>query len=149
MFTSNQLRLAKQLKQAGLPWEPRIGQYAWDPQRTIRPKSPFQDRVYFFLNFPCFVEYFGSLETLKSAMIWLPTMEQATEIANHKISSHKISSHGISSHGISSHGISSYGISSYRIARQKIGQAISAGIGDGQELDCMYELLITEFSLSK
>ena len=134
MFTSNQLRLAKQLKQAGLPWEPRIGQYAWDPQRTIRPKSPFQDRVYFFLNFPCFVEYFGSLETLKSAMIWLPTMEQATEIANHKISSHKISSHGISS---------------YRIARQKIGQAISAGIGDGQELDCMYELLITEFSLSK
>ena len=129
MFTSNQLRLAKQLKQAGLPWEPRIGQYAWDPQRTIRPKSPFQDRVYFFLNFPCFVEYFGSLETLKSAMIWLPTMEQATEIANHKISSHKISS--------------------YRIARQKIGQAISAGIGDGQELDCMYELLITEFSLSK
>jgi len=139
MFTSNQLRLAKQLKQAGLPWEPRIGQYAWDPQRTIRPKSPFQDRVYFFLNFPCFVEYFGSLETLKSAMIWLPTMEQATEIANHKISSHKISSHKISSHGISS----------YRIARQKIGQAISAGIGDGQELDCMYELLITEFSLSK
>ena len=77
-FTSQQIELACQLKDAGLSWTPAAGQYAFDREKRIRPGSPFQDHVYFFLDFPCFVEYFGDVHQLAMAMVWLPTWEEVS-----------------------------------------------------------------------
>ena len=77
-FTQQQIDLACTLKDQGLPWRPGPGQYAYDREQRIGPGSPFQDRVYFFLDFPCFVDYFGSIAKLREAMVWLPTWEQAS-----------------------------------------------------------------------
>ncbi len=77
IFTDNQIQLAIKLKSAGLPWQPKRGQFAFDVNGAIRPTSPFQKGVYYFLDFPCFVDYFGSVERLAQSMIWLPTFEEA------------------------------------------------------------------------
>ena len=77
-FTKRQIDLAVQLKALGLPWSPGVGQYAYDVEHVIQPTSPFQPHVYYFLDFPCFVEYFGSYERLAAAMVWLPTCEDVT-----------------------------------------------------------------------
>ena len=79
LFTNRQIRLATRLKKAGLVWQPGRGQYAFDIGGRIRPGSPFQKGVYYFLDFPCFVEYFGSVEQLAESMAWLPTFEEALE----------------------------------------------------------------------
>lgn len=78
-FSSRQIELACQLKDAGLSWNPAPGQYAYDRKHRIKPGSPFQDRVYFFLDFPCFVQYFGSAARLRDSMVWLPTWEEAAQ----------------------------------------------------------------------
>lgn len=79
-FTKEQIRLASNLKKIGLGWKPQVGHYAFDCQQKIKPGSPFQDGVYFFLNFPCFVDYFGGIDNLHDSMVWLPTWEQATTL---------------------------------------------------------------------
>lgn len=90
-FTDSQIDLAIQLKHSGLAWQPGIGQYAYDHSEIIEHGSPFQHGVYFFLNFPCFIEYFGSLSRLTESMVWLPTWEQArTEAARLNIPLKKI-----------------------------------------------------------
>lgn len=83
-FSTKQIDLACQLKDAGLSWTPGVGQYAYDRDGQIRPGSPFQDRVYFFLDFPCFIDYFGGLQSLHDSMVWLPTFEQATQSIREK-----------------------------------------------------------------
>ena len=76
-FTEQQLRHALRLKRLGLPWEPMAGHYAHDFEGKIKPGSPFQPGVYFFLDLPCFVDYFGGTNELRDSMVWLPTWEQA------------------------------------------------------------------------
>ena len=83
-FSNEQIALACQLKDAGLAWTPGVGQYAYDREERIHPGSPFQDRVYFFLEFPCFIDYFGGLQALHDSMVWLPTFEQATQLIRDK-----------------------------------------------------------------
>ena len=78
-FTRNQINLACQLKEASLAWTPGAGQYVYDRERRIKPGSPFQPQVYFFLDFSCFVEYFGGLSALRESMVWLPTWEQTAQ----------------------------------------------------------------------
>jgi hypothetical protein len=80
-FTRQQIEWAIELKNLGIPWNPAVGHYAYDLHGEIKPGSPFQDAVYFFLNYPCFIEYFGSENTLVERMVWLPTLEQALAIA--------------------------------------------------------------------
>ena len=79
-FTEKQRRLALNLKNRGLLWEPQAGHYAYDQQKRIKPGSPFQDGVYFFLDFPCFVQYFDGIDNLRDSMVWLPTWEQAVKL---------------------------------------------------------------------
>jgi hypothetical protein len=69
--------LARALKQAGLPWRPHVGCFVWDPDRQIKPASPFPVNVYFILSLPRFIEIFGSLEAIQEKMVWLPTWHQA------------------------------------------------------------------------
>ncbi len=79
-FSNDQIELACQLKTSGLPWQPSVGHYAFDRERKIKPGSPFQDRIYFFLDLACFIDYFAGIERLHESMVWLPTLEQATEL---------------------------------------------------------------------
>jgi hypothetical protein len=80
-FSKAQIDLASQLKRAGLPWQPAVGQYALDVDGRILPASPFQEGVYYFHDLPCFIRYFGSATELARAMVWLPTFEEARKLA--------------------------------------------------------------------
>jgi hypothetical protein len=42
--------------------------------------SPFQERVYFILDLKHFLRRSGTLDALKTAMVWLPTWHDARDI---------------------------------------------------------------------
>ncbi len=79
-FTEAEIQLARQLRDQGLAWEPRAGHYVLDPTEFCQQASPFQDRVYFILNYPYFMKTVGGVERFKEIMIWLPTWQDAREI---------------------------------------------------------------------
>jgi hypothetical protein len=79
-FTSDQIDIAKTLKQLGLPWEPHVGHYVYDANRICPKSSPFQDRVYFVLNFDCFMQHVGGIARFRDNMVWLPTWYDARGI---------------------------------------------------------------------
>ena len=76
-FDAELCELARVLKQAGLPWRPHVGCFVWDPDRHIKPASPFPDNIYFILSLPRFIDIFGSPEAIQAKLIWLPTWHQA------------------------------------------------------------------------
>ena len=80
MFTGTQIDLATRLKAAGIHWQPQRGQYVFDGGGKIRPSSPFQPHVYYFHDFQCFVDYFGSIEQLQENLVWLPTYEECRSL---------------------------------------------------------------------
>lgn len=85
-FSRNQIELVVALKKAGLPWQPKQGQYIYDLHQKIKPGSPFQDGVYFMHDFDCFVDYFGSVEKLAEACVWIPTFEEARAMVETQLS---------------------------------------------------------------
>ncbi len=111
-FTRQQIDWALELKRLEIPWNPGVGHYADDIHQEIDPGSPFQEAVYFFLNYPCFVEYFGSETTLVDRMAWLPTLEQALSMAEQ-----------------------------YHVPSSLVEQALVAGIRRNDELTELYQLL--------
>ena len=42
--------------------------------------SPFQDRVYFILNYDYFMDQVGGVDQFKQIMLWLPTWEDARHV---------------------------------------------------------------------
>ncbi|MDJ0889395.1 MAG: hypothetical protein QNI89_19000 [Desulfobacterales bacterium] len=76
-FDDELCELARALKRTGLPWRPHVGCFVWDPDRHIKPASPFPADIYFILSLPRFIEIFGSLEAIQEKLIWLPTWHQA------------------------------------------------------------------------
>ncbi len=84
-FSDQQIKLATELKAAGLPWQPQQGQYIFDMNERIKPGSPFQKGVYYLLDFDCFVDYFGSPTNLAANTAWLPTFEEARSLLKVKI----------------------------------------------------------------
>jgi hypothetical protein len=70
-------QFAKQLKLAGLKWQPHVGCFVWDEGGKIRVPSPFPENIYFILNLGHFVRLLGSIEDVANDMIWLPTWHQA------------------------------------------------------------------------
>lgn len=76
-FTDSEIASAIKLKQLGLAWEPAVGHYVCDTGRVVKPSSPFQDGVYFLLNYDCFMERVGGLDRFKTIMTWLPTWSDA------------------------------------------------------------------------
>ena len=76
-FDIRACKMAQALKEAGLPWRIHVGCFVWDPGNHIEPPSPFPNRVYFILNLNRFVDIFGSVETMKDKLVWLPTWHQA------------------------------------------------------------------------
>ena len=53
-FSSQQCALAIQFKEMGLEWEPTVGNYVYDATAAVKPSSPFQEHVYFLLNYDCY-----------------------------------------------------------------------------------------------
>ena len=49
-FDRETCQLAAALKQSGLPWQPHVGCFVWDPERYIQPASPFPRNIYFILS---------------------------------------------------------------------------------------------------
>ena len=79
-FSSQQIEFAVAFKQRGLPWEPAVGNYVYDTHRVLPASSPFQDGVYFLLNYECFMQRTGGIERFKEVMTWLPTWCDARRI---------------------------------------------------------------------
>ena len=80
IFTQQQIELAVELKSIGLPWEPAVGNYLYDATGAVKPSSPFQNRVYFLLNYDCFTTRLGGVQRFKELMTWLPTWYDARNI---------------------------------------------------------------------
>jgi hypothetical protein len=76
-FDDRICRQARQLKAAGLKWQPHVGCFVWDPENCIKQDSPFPNRIYFVLSLPRFIEIFGDSEKMVENLIWLPTWHQA------------------------------------------------------------------------
>ena len=76
-FDAQLCEMARTLKTAGLPWQPHVGCFVWDPDQHIKPASPFPARIYFILSLPRFIDIFGAIEAVQANVIWLPTWHQA------------------------------------------------------------------------
>jgi hypothetical protein len=79
-FTAEEIEMARQLRRLGLPWEPRAGHYVYDETAFCQKGSPFQDRVYFILNYDYFTNQVGGVDRFKQIMLWLPTWQDAREL---------------------------------------------------------------------
>ena len=82
-FTEQEIKAAQQLEELGLPWTPQAGHYVLDPTEFCKAPSPFQDRVYFILNYPYFMKAAGGVDRFKEMMTWLPTWYDARLILKH------------------------------------------------------------------
>jgi hypothetical protein len=79
-FTAEEIEMARHLRQLGLPWEPRAGHYVYDETGFCQKGSPFQDLVYFILNYDYFISQVGGVDRFKQIMLWLPTWHDAREV---------------------------------------------------------------------
>lgn len=79
-FSAEEINLARRLRQAGLAWEPRAGHYVYDETGFCKQPSPFQEQVYFILNYDYFMKAVGGVERFKEIMIWLPTWHDARQL---------------------------------------------------------------------
>ena len=79
-FNEDQITIARRLKQHGFPWQPQVGHYVYDANRICPKSSPFQEGVYFLLNFDCFMQHVGGVQRFRDNMVWLPTWYEAREI---------------------------------------------------------------------
>lgn len=76
MFREDEIELAKELKAAGLVWNPQPGHYVWDETCLIEHDSPFHGRVFFILDLKHFLRRSKTIEALQKRLVWLPTWEQ-------------------------------------------------------------------------
>ena len=79
-FSEEEIQLAKDLRKLGLAWEPKAGHYVYDETGFCKQASPFQEKVYFILNYNYFMKAVGGVERFKEIMIWLPTWDDAREL---------------------------------------------------------------------
>ena len=68
---------AMAMKKNGLVWRPQVGCFVWDPEKFIKPTSPFPDRIYFILSLAIFIEIFDTIDQVAEKLVWLPTWHQA------------------------------------------------------------------------
>lgn len=77
VFDTHICQLAQEIKRLGIKWQPHVGCFVWDPDKTIKVDSPFPHRIYFILSLPRFIDIFGSVEAIVDRLVWLPTWHQA------------------------------------------------------------------------
>jgi hypothetical protein len=76
-FDERVCRLALDLKNLGLNWQPHVGCFVWDPDKLIKPASPFPGRIYFILSLARFIDIFDTIDQIADKLVWLPTWHQA------------------------------------------------------------------------
>lgn len=81
-FTDQEIKVARQLKAAGVPWVPSVGHYVFDSTQLVQPPSPFQTGVYFVLHYDYFMTLAGGVDAFVEKMVWLPTWEQTRFVAS-------------------------------------------------------------------
>ncbi len=74
------LESARRLKLSGLPFEPRVGCFVWDPDGYIQPDSPFPHRVYMILSLHRFLQIFKTERAIAEQVIWVPTEHQTRRL---------------------------------------------------------------------
>lgn len=79
-FSRRLIELADQFRDGGVPWQPGPGQYVLDREGIVQRESPFQEGVYFILNYPHFVKLAGGPEAFRRRLLWLPTWDQARQL---------------------------------------------------------------------
>ncbi|TWU56268.1 hypothetical protein [Rubripirellula reticaptiva] len=79
-FTEDEIVAAKRLHECGLPWEPQAGHYVFDETGFCEQSSPFQEKVYFILNYSYFMRIVGGVKRFTEIMVWLPTWEDLREV---------------------------------------------------------------------
>lgn len=90
-FSEQEIILARRLCQLGLDWTPQAGHYVYDETGFCKQASPFQEGVYYILNYDYFMKRVGGVERFKQIMTWLPTWQntrhslKALGIANREI----------------------------------------------------------------
>lgn len=83
-FSTDEIRLAHELKAAGLPWQPQSGHFVWDGEPLIEHDSPFHDRVFFILDLKHFLRRSKTIERLVESMVWLPTWQQCRDLLDQR-----------------------------------------------------------------
>ncbi|MBN8601831.1 MAG: hypothetical protein E6R05_05470 [Candidatus Moraniibacteriota bacterium] len=78
-FTDLDIELAKAIKKAGFNWKPEPGHFVLDDDQVFHHASPFQDHVFFILDLQHFLRYTGSIDGMKSRLVWLPSWHDARE----------------------------------------------------------------------
>jgi hypothetical protein len=76
-FDKNICHRALDMKKSGLIWRPHVGCFAWDPDKFIKPASPFPGRIYFILSLARFLDIFDTMDQIAQKLVWLPTWHQA------------------------------------------------------------------------
>ena len=100
-YTDDEIHLARQLRDRRLLWQPKAGHYVYDETGFCKQASPFQDRVYFILNYPYFMKTVGGVDRFKEIMTWLPTWEDARQILrNHHVSDQQDLAHLCNEHAV-------------------------------------------------
>ncbi|TWU30539.1 hypothetical protein [Bythopirellula polymerisocia] len=79
-FSEEEINSARRLREAGLAWEPRAGHYVYDQTGFCKQTSPFQEKVYFILNYDYFMKSVGGVDRFKQIMLWLPTWYDARQL---------------------------------------------------------------------
>lgn len=79
-FTEEEMATARRLRDAGLDWVPTAGHFVFDETGFCKQPSPFQDSVYFILNYEYFMKTVGGVERFQEIMTWLPTWFDCREI---------------------------------------------------------------------
>ena len=74
-FSEAEIEAARRLRRSGLSWEPSAGHYVYDKTGVCKQASPFQEKVYFILNYPYFMRAVGGVQRFKGIMLWLPTWD--------------------------------------------------------------------------
>ena len=80
LFSAAEITSARRLREAGLPWKPAAGHYVYDETGFCKQPSPFQDQVYYILNYDYFMKAVGGVERFKQIMLWLPTWHDARSL---------------------------------------------------------------------
>jgi hypothetical protein len=76
-FDKSICQRALDMKKGGLIWRPHVGCFVWDPDKFIKPASPFPGRIYFILSLARFIEIFDTIDQIAQKLVWLPTWHQA------------------------------------------------------------------------
>lgn len=93
-FSDTEISLANELRRLNVPWTPSVGHYVLDETGVVQRGSPFQQGVYFVLNYDHFMSLAGGVDKFRETMLWLPTWEDCRAVLRDlKVPDNEVVSH--------------------------------------------------------